>query len=384
MFFLTTLLLSLVTQIYGAIRIDKDSIWKDVQYGIKIYKYKNTDRFTDVMNNLMENTCLKWNVTSNEIKEGQGINILQSKQKSCYSVEIGANTSKVPNTIFATDWCMNNYYVMLGLVFNALGLSYEHNRDDRDSFVKINNSSVKDSDQKYLTKDRDLNYTTETFGTTYDYGSITHGGAFDYSSRGEQTITPVGDEQYIGWHNKTIGQRSIESFNEYKLFNYLHCNHTCSKNITCYRGGYQHPKKCGHCKCPFPFKDDHCTNLESNKGYCDTIRDLTAAEEEVRKGFANVASCYVKITAKENKKVQITVGLLNFQIPPNDICSPGYQDVVEIIYSKYRSVTGLCLCAYIGGDYPNVTVISDNHEAFIVYKGSSYFNEFAFFYKAVP
>uniref|UniRef100_A0A0N4ZJE7 Astacin domain-containing protein n=1 Tax=Parastrongyloides trichosuri TaxID=131310 RepID=A0A0N4ZJE7_PARTI len=298
------------------------------------------------------------------------------------SLEIGANTSKVPNTIFATDNCMNNYYVMLGLVFNALGLSYEHNRDDRDSFVKINNSSVKDSDQKYLTKDRDLKYTTETFGTTYDYGSITHGDPKFYSSNEQKTITTLGS--YIGWRDKMIGQKSIESFNEYKLFNYLYCNRTCSTSITCYREGYQDPNKCGYCKCPFPFEGNICQNMKQDVKYCAGIRDLTATKDEVRQGFANDATCYVKITAEGNKKVQITVGLLNFRIPPNDICSPGYHDVVEIIYSKYRSVTGLCLCAYIGGSFSNVTVISDNHEAFIVYKGSSLGNEFTFFYKAVP
>uniref|UniRef100_A0A0N4ZLZ3 ZnMc domain-containing protein n=1 Tax=Parastrongyloides trichosuri TaxID=131310 RepID=A0A0N4ZLZ3_PARTI len=381
MIFLSTLFLSLLTQIYGAIRIDNASKWEYPQYGIKVYKYKDTNRFNDVMKNLIENTCLKWNVTSEKIIEGQGINILKSEHESCYSLEIGANTSKMPNTIFATDDCMNDYYVMLGLVFNALGLSYEHNRNDRDKYVKINDSSVESYNKKYLQKDVDLNYTTETFGTTYDYGSIIHGGPKFYSSNKQITIMTVGN--YTGWHEKMIGQKSKESFNEYKLFNYLYCNHSCSREHDCYRGGYQDPKKCGNCKCPFPFKDNLCTYLETNEGYCEKIRDLIATEEEERRGFANKATCYVKITAENNKKVQIRVSTLNFQIPPDDICSPGYQNFVEIIFGKDRSVTGLCLCAYIGDGYDDVIVTSDNHEAFIVYKGSSLGYKFIFFYKAV-
>uniref|UniRef100_A0A0N4Z1K9 Astacin domain-containing protein n=1 Tax=Parastrongyloides trichosuri TaxID=131310 RepID=A0A0N4Z1K9_PARTI len=361
---------------------------KDPQYGIKIYTYKNTSKFTDVMKNLNENTCIKWNATSKKINESQGINIIEIKQEPCYSLEIGANTSNVPNTIFATDNCMDNYYVMLGLMFNALGLSYEHNRNDRDKYVKIDNSSVRSSDQKYLKKDCDLGYKTETFGTIYDYGSITHGRAFDYSSHGEQTITPVGDKNYIGWHNKTIGQREIESFNEYKIFNYLYCNGTCTiKHETkpdCQKGGYQNPNNCGTCICPFPFEGNNCEKIKTNEGYCgDTATIFTAKEEEEKRGFATSTTCYAKIIAENNKKVQIRVYWLNFQIPPSDICSPGYSNVVEIIFGRDKSVTGLCLCAYIGGKYPQVTITSNDNEAFIVYRASIFGPDFEFFFKAV-
>uniref|UniRef100_A0A0N4Z8M0 Astacin domain-containing protein n=1 Tax=Parastrongyloides trichosuri TaxID=131310 RepID=A0A0N4Z8M0_PARTI len=292
----------------------------------------------------------------------------------------------VPNTIYVTNDCMGNYYTMLRLMFNALGLSFEHRRNDRDKYIKINNSTVDRSNQYYFLKDKDLGYETETFGTTYDYGSITHGGAFDYSSREVQTIISVGDEKYIGWHNKMIGQRNIESFNEYKLFNYLYCNNTCPQTKhDCQKGGYQHPKNCNKCKCPYPFEGNNCEEMKANERYCGDIATIyTATHEEIRRGFANKATCYVKITAERNQKVHIEVNLLDFQIPPSDICSPGYSNVVEIIFGRDKSVTGLCLCAYIGSGYPSVIVTSEDNEAFIVYKGSSLNYNFKFSYKAVP
>uniref|UniRef100_A0A0N5A053 ZnMc domain-containing protein n=1 Tax=Parastrongyloides trichosuri TaxID=131310 RepID=A0A0N5A053_PARTI len=382
MFFLTTLFLSLVAQIYGAIRTDYQ--WENVKNGIKLYNYTQNNQFGYVMKNLEEETCLKWNKSTTKLESGQGINVLKHNNE-CYSLEIGPNSSNVPNTIFATDWCMNNYYVMLGLVFNALGLSYEHNRNDRDTYVTINDSNVESYNKKYLQKDKDLNYTTETFGTTYDYGSITHGGPFYYSSSGKQTITPLGISEYIGWHNKTIGQRNIESFNEYKLFNYFYCNNTCPQTkLDCQRGGYRHPNNCNKCKCPHPFEGNNCEKIKANKEYCgDKPTIFTATEKEEKRGFATKATCYASITAPVNKKVQIRVHWLNFQISPDDICSPGYQNVVEIIFGKDESITGLCLCAYIGDKYQEVTITSDKNEAFIVFKASFIGPDFQFFYKAV-
>uniref|UniRef100_A0A0N4ZLI9 ZnMc domain-containing protein n=1 Tax=Parastrongyloides trichosuri TaxID=131310 RepID=A0A0N4ZLI9_PARTI len=384
MLLLTTLFLSLVAHIYGAIRTDHE--WKNVKTGIKIYNYTHKSSFEKVMNKFEQETCLRWNKSKDQLKSVQGINVL-NHHKECFSVEIGPNSSDVPNTIYATNDCMENYYTMLRLMFNALGLSFEHRRNDRDKYIKINNSTVDQSNEYYFLKDKDLGYKTETFGTTYDYGSITHGGAFDYSSHGEQTITPEGNNKYIGWYNKTIGQRSIESFNEYKLFNYFYCNSTCTHHKTqldCQKGGYQNPNNCGTCICPFPFEGNNCEKIKANEGYCgDTATIFTAKEEEEKRGFATKATCYANITAPVGKKVQIRVHWLNFQISPHDICSPGYQNVVEIISGKDESITGLCLCAYIGGEYQEVTITSDGNEAFIFFKASFVGPNFQFFFKAV-
>uniref|UniRef100_A0A0N5A5S7 Astacin domain-containing protein n=1 Tax=Parastrongyloides trichosuri TaxID=131310 RepID=A0A0N5A5S7_PARTI len=379
MLFLTALFLSLVGQIYGAIRTDHK--WENVKNGIKIYNYTNDKQFGYVMKNLEEETCLNWNKSETQIERGQGINVLWH-EKECYSVEIGPNPTKVPNTIFATKDCMGNYYKMLGLMFNALGLSYEHNRNDRDTFIKVDNSSVEDKYKKYLQKDKDLGYETETYGTTYDYGSITHGDPTFYSSNKQETIKAIG--KYDGWHEKMIGQKSIESFNEYKLFNYLHCNHTCPTNITCYRGGYQHPKNCDYCKCPYPFVKPFCLNLKPDEGYCAGIQNLNATDKEQKRGFATrYSSCYVYISAPEDKKIRINITSLNFQISENERCSSGYSNVVEIIYEKDESVMGLCLCATIGGIYQNVSVTSYNNEAVFVFKASKFGPSVEFYYMAV-
>uniref|UniRef100_A0A0N4ZLJ0 Astacin domain-containing protein n=1 Tax=Parastrongyloides trichosuri TaxID=131310 RepID=A0A0N4ZLJ0_PARTI len=196
------------------------------------------------------------------------------------------------------------------------------------------------------------------------------------------TITALGS--FSGWHEKTIGQKSIESFNEYKLFNYLYCNYTCPTQHTCYRGGYQDPNKCGHCKCPYPFVEPLCSNLKQNEGYCANVQDLKATEGEQKRGFATQhSSCYVYISAPQNQKVRINITALNFQIPENERCSAGYSNVVEVIYGKERSVMGLCLCATIGGSYSNVSITSYNHELFFVFKASMFAPSVEFYYMAV-
>uniref|UniRef100_A0A0N4ZA85 ZnMc domain-containing protein n=1 Tax=Parastrongyloides trichosuri TaxID=131310 RepID=A0A0N4ZA85_PARTI len=384
MLLLNTLFILFIEQIFGAIRTDPDHKWKNVKDGIKIYNQSSYKGLDYAMKKIEQYTCLKWNKSSVEIKDEQGINIKLIQESFCYSSETGATSSDKPNTIYATSDCLNNDMEMLSLLFNALGLSYEHNRNDRDEYVEIFNSSIDESKLKYVTKDKDLNFTTENYGTVYDFGSILHG-RFDFlSQKNSQTILPKGN--YSGWLNKTIGQREVRTFNLFKLFNFLYCNDTCI-NVTpkpnCLRNGYQDPKNCEQCQCPYPFEGPTCNSMRNDSGYCPgTFYEVTEKEEE--RGFNGHNYCFISFKTKESQyKVKITIVQLNFCGYGINSCSIGNTRFVEVIYRKDRSVMGLCLCACIGGQYEPVSITSEDNEAFIVYHGNTATDGLKFKYQAV-
>uniref|UniRef100_A0A0N5A0C8 Astacin domain-containing protein n=1 Tax=Parastrongyloides trichosuri TaxID=131310 RepID=A0A0N5A0C8_PARTI len=142
MFFLNTLFLSFVAQIYGAIRTDYT--WRNHTH-IRIYSYSFTDALNSVIDRINSQTCLKLIKTNTKITSGEGINIerqVSSVPEECSVASIGPYTGIRPNRIEATEKCIRNKMELLSAVFTALGLSYEHNRNDRDDFITVNKDAV--------------------------------------------------------------------------------------------------------------------------------------------------------------------------------------------------------------------------------------------------
>ncbi|XP_060907404.1 low choriolytic enzyme-like [Labrus mixtus] len=81
-------------------------------------------------------------------------------------------------------------------IMHALGFYHEHNRSDRDQYVKINWENFNDY---YLInfKKKDTN----NLNTPYDYSSVMHYGKTAFGRRGAETITPIPDASV------PIGQR---------------------------------------------------------------------------------------------------------------------------------------------------------------------------------
>ncbi len=80
---------------------------------------------------------------------------------------------------------------------HAVGLWHEQSREDRDTFVTINWANIQDGRahnfNQHITDGDDLG--------AYDYGSIMHYGAFDFSRNGQATITVLTAGAVIGQRN---------------------------------------------------------------------------------------------------------------------------------------------------------------------------------------
>uniref|UniRef100_A0A0N4Z5N6 Metalloendopeptidase n=1 Tax=Parastrongyloides trichosuri TaxID=131310 RepID=A0A0N4Z5N6_PARTI len=210
-----------------------------------------------------------------------------------------------PNFIYIGHSCNNKGHV-LSFILQVLGVDDEHNRIDRDKYVKIRDEKMEPRFREYFQKDNIKN--TKIFDTNYDYGSITHGSPRLYLRwAGGETIKVIGN--HTEYYQKMIGQRYSVSFNEYKLVNYLYCNETCKsteKKPECWFGGYQNPNKCNECLCPYPLYGYRCQSLTSdNKGYCPYTSVSPAPYETLLK-YYGYRHCSTIIQAPEkHQRIQI-------------------------------------------------------------------------------
>ncbi|CRK89460.1 CLUMA_CG003201, isoform A [Clunio marinus] len=113
--------------------------------------------------------------------------------------------------------CMQKGIIIHELL-HALGYIHEHNRPDRDKYVKILWQNI---DPKWYKEfDRVSPTMHNTYGTSYDYHSIMHYGAKASSRNGLATIVPR-EEQYLN----SIGQRGGLSVGDIqRINNKYHCN----------------------------------------------------------------------------------------------------------------------------------------------------------------
>uniref|UniRef100_A0A0N4ZIY2 Metalloendopeptidase n=1 Tax=Parastrongyloides trichosuri TaxID=131310 RepID=A0A0N4ZIY2_PARTI len=120
-------------------------------------------------------TCIKFNRVGYRINgKNHGINVLYYT-KSCRTEYSGMNPNG-PNVIYIGDNCYGSNVFVQSLIMQVLGLEAEHNRRDRDNYVKIYPENLQPHFAKFFKKDR-IN-TTVTYNIQYDYGSVIHGSQF--------------------------------------------------------------------------------------------------------------------------------------------------------------------------------------------------------------
>lgn len=118
----------------------------------------------------------------------------------CYSyvgmVGGGQNLNLEPN-------CYLSNPVIWHEIAHALGVWHEQSRSDRDSNVTVNFNNIIPSEahnfNKHLSSYTDAQGRGEDIGV-YDYNSLMHYGAYDFSSNGQKTIdapVPIGQRSYV-------------------------------------------------------------------------------------------------------------------------------------------------------------------------------------------
>uniref|UniRef100_A0A0N4ZED5 Metalloendopeptidase n=1 Tax=Parastrongyloides trichosuri TaxID=131310 RepID=A0A0N4ZED5_PARTI len=282
--------------------------------------------------------------------------------KSCRTEYSGMNPNG-PNVIYIGDNCYGSNVFVQSLIMQVLGLEAEHNRRDRDNYVKIYPENLQPHFAKFFKKDR-IN-TTVTYNIQYDYGSVIHGSQFIYTDRYYvKSIKALGEHDV--YYQRMIGQRKGISFTEFKLINYHYCNNSCSQNITCYWNGYQSPNRCHECECPFPFFGKDCVSIRpSEKIVCPDTR-LTALDKEQKIEYWGWRQCYNLITAN-NSDATVHIRITYIYFDDFKFCSRGGHNFLEVKYRADRGVMGVCFC-YKLFDFEHNIYTEDRH-AVLIYHG---------------
>ncbi|GAB1600374.1 zinc metalloproteinase nas-13-like [Argonauta hians] len=220
-----------------AIRMERFR-WKDKQIPYIFRDYFSDNEKKEVesaMNDWNRLTCIRFRKASSRDKN----KIYLSNGQGCYSF-IGMQTGG--QNLFLAKNCRYKR-VILHELGHAIGFFHEQGRTDRDKYVYILKENVKSSFIDNF--DKESSRTVNLFNIPYDYTSIMHYGAYDFSYNGKKTIITK-DKRY----QDVIGKAKILSFNDVKYVNLMYkCSEHCPKK-SCPRNGFV-AKDC-QCYCPDP------------------------------------------------------------------------------------------------------------------------------------
>uniref|UniRef100_A0AAF5D3J5 Metalloendopeptidase n=1 Tax=Strongyloides stercoralis TaxID=6248 RepID=A0AAF5D3J5_STRER len=235
---------------------------------------------------------------------------------------------------------------------HALGLNHEHDRTDRDSYVKVNIENVNHNEVSNFMKISPLD--TSTYNISYDYGSIMHYDVYAFSKNNRKTMIPI-----ILIYEKTMGQTEKMAFDDVKLVNLHYCSKICTFPLKCYNGGYQDPKNCLTCRCVEGFLGKQCDQIPSKKSECPSTC-YNVSPNEVSISINGQKNCIIHLRTNIGDKIKLTIDKSYFDYHKNVCIS---KNSLEIKYMKDKTTTGARFCGYD----TNIPIVSQNHHIVIMY-----------------
>jgi len=167
------------------------------------------------MRDIESHTCIKF---VNRRSESEYLNI-QTDRAAC-SAQVGMQTGI--NQMNLADACYDYPTIALNLLY-ALGLYPENNRNDRDTYVEINNENLRGLNQRKFEK---ASQAPAVLETPYDFRSLTHfpeqafgikKGPRDWTIRAKKTPTTQ------------LGNNKISS-GDFQKLNALYCGGSSRRN----------------------------------------------------------------------------------------------------------------------------------------------------------
>uniref|UniRef100_A0A0N5C3C6 Metalloendopeptidase n=1 Tax=Strongyloides papillosus TaxID=174720 RepID=A0A0N5C3C6_STREA len=253
-------------------------------------------------------------------------------------------------------------------VLRTLGMYYEQNRYDRNSYVKVFFENIRPAfkDVFFMLPPKQLT----TYGLPYDYGSIMHVDIYAHSRNNNFTIVPL---DYL--YAKTLGSSTSPTFIDYKLLNLHYCKRHCYNKLKCLNFGYPNFNSCVDCKCIKGFEGPRCERYQ--KPLHPTCGGtLLKADNTLKKLKINGAKkCIYHILTKSSERIVFSIKA-NMKPTLKHICHS--HNNLEVKYYKDKSVTGARIC---GTSHIENTMSKNNH-IIIYYKSQDPWNKVSITYKA--
>ena len=99
-----------------------------------------------------------------------------------------------------------NHGVVLHEIIHALGVWHEQSRPDRDSYVQVLADNIQSGKQQNFRTRKSIE--VDSYGETYDYGSIMHYGLNAFSGNNKPTLKVINTAEYVRQGQPKIGQRN--------------------------------------------------------------------------------------------------------------------------------------------------------------------------------
>uniref|UniRef100_A0A0K0DV89 Metalloendopeptidase n=1 Tax=Strongyloides stercoralis TaxID=6248 RepID=A0A0K0DV89_STRER len=253
---------------------------------------------------------------------------------------------------------------------HSLGFFHTQARHDRDLYLYFKKENIEKNFYKNFLKVHPVH--SNTFGVSFDFGSVMLYGMKMYSKNGKETMLSR-DPLY----KYTYGLSEKLSFCDVKMLNYYYCSDKCRIKIYCKNGGYQDPNNCRVCKCVKGFIGRFCNKLSFPTNECGPSRlyATNKIKEFMTKGKKN---CIYHILTSKQKRIVIKVLSSNFYPNSGDICYS--LNSLEVKYWNDKAATGARFCLY----KTNFFIYSNNHHAMILFRSNSERNHCHILYKSVP
>uniref|UniRef100_A0A0N4ZM69 Metalloendopeptidase n=1 Tax=Parastrongyloides trichosuri TaxID=131310 RepID=A0A0N4ZM69_PARTI len=358
---------------YEGILNDTNCQW---EFPIKFYVgyALDGDAIRKAFQTIMHYTCLKFEETIYFYNETQhGLRFYKGNHS--YSDSIGRKKNLSLNFIYLNDKYKSNQAMIQSLIFLALGIFPEQTRSDRDKYVHIYWGNISHGANMIYFNKTNTTYAPE-YDTHYDFGSTVHFTGISFSNTYNETISAY------GWYHETyqemMGQKIVVSFNNYKLLNRHYCKNKCNNTLGCWRNGYENPKKCDECICPYPFTGRICNGIKPSGYYCPFTHRVVGNRYQYDT-FQWYYYCYAYIEASEKHlKVELTI----LEIIDVDFKSPcaRSKNMIEVKYKKEKDVMGLCFCSNRNLPYK---IVSEDNLMVILYRSDKYYQRIKIKYRSV-
>jgi len=172
----------------------------------------------DAINRYRNCTCIKFNPRKNE---NDYINITSDKT-GCWSY-IGRIGGRQQLNL-QTDGCVSVLGTVIHEFMHALGFLHEHTREDRDSYVYINETNIEDGAEGNFRKAG--SGTTIDYGVPFNYSRVMHYSRDAFSKNKYPTIITTNPKNSPIGQRKDFSKSDVTKIN--KMYNCSSNNNKCS------------------------------------------------------------------------------------------------------------------------------------------------------------